>query len=284
MTAVDIRELGVSEEVFTRFRRVIQRPNGLVLFCGPGDSGKTTTFYAALNELNRPDKKIITAEDRAEYYLPGVNQVESRHHTGPDFPRLIREMWRQVPDVFAVGTVRDPETARIAVQAALGGCMVLGRLHTPDDAAGAIVRLFDMGVEPFLVAGSVTAVMAQRLVRRVCSKCIRPDDPDPGELRAAGVTAGQLANATFVRGLGCKYCHHTGYRGRSGIFELLEFDAAVREMACNRAPAREIRRQARSSGVRSLLEDGVGKAMRGMTTLEEVLRVCRHETEAGVTP
>jgi type IV pilus assembly protein PilB len=273
-----LRNLGMGEELSNRFRRFIHRPNGLVLLTGPGDSGKTTTLYAALTELNRPDRKIITAEDPVGYYLSGVNQVEVRPRTGLDLRRVLREALRQEPDVLAVGAIRDRETARTAVQAALGGCMVLGTLHNSGGASGAITRLFDLGVEPLLVAGSVAAVLAQRLVRVVCPQCKEPEPPNRSELHAADVVY-QFTDATFMRGRGCGYCNHTGYRGRSGIFELLEFNAAIREMTFNRDHAPDIRRRARSSGMCTLLEDGLSKAAGGTTTLEEVLRVCRHEIE-----
>jgi type IV pilus assembly protein PilB len=191
-------------------------------------------------------------------------------------------MLLQAPDIILVGAIRDHETAQIAVQAALSGPMVFSTLHTTNDAPSAITRLVDMGVQPFLIASSVTAIMAQRLVRVVCPKCKEPDKPPMAEIRAVGITSDQLANANFMRGRGCNYCHRTGYRGRTGIFEILKMNAGIREMTFNREPTQTIRRQARSSGMRTLLEDGVNKALRGITTLEQVLSTCHHELETDV--
>jgi type IV pilus assembly protein PilB len=274
--SVSIRDLGFGEEDHKRFQQIIKRPNGIFLVTGPTGSGKTTTLYAALNELNRPDRKIITAEDPVEYYLPGVNQVEVKHQIGLDFQRIIRAMLRQAPNIILVGEIRDHETAEIAVQASLTGHLVFSTLHT-NDAPSAITRLADIGVQPFLIASSVIAIMAQRLVRVVCPKCKEPDEPDTSELQAAGIMPDQLANASFMRGRGCNHCYHTGYRGRLGIFEMMKMSAGIREMTFNRAPNQEIRRQARLMGMRTLLEDGVEKAVKGITTLEEVLSTCHHE-------
>lgn len=273
---INIRELGFGDDDYQRFQQIIKRPNGIFLVTGPTGSGKTTTLYAALNEINRPDRKIITAEDPVEYYLPGVNQVEVKHQIGLDFARIIRAMLRQAPNIILVGEIRDNETAEIAIQASLTGHLVFSTLHT-NDAPSAITRMIDIGVQPFLVASSVIAMMAQRLVRIVCPKCKEPDKPPASELKAAGLTPDRIASATFMRGRGCSYCHHTGYRGRLGIFEMMKMTAAVREMTFNREPTQAIRRQARLLGMRTLLEDGVHKAVKGVTTLEEVLSTCHHE-------
>src|SRR5213079_2557011 len=207
---VNIRDLGFSEEDYTRFQQIIKRPNGIFLVTGPTGSGKTTTLYAALNELNRPDRKVITAEDPVEYYLPGINQVEVKHGIGLDFARIIRAMLRQAPNIILVGEIRDKETAEIAVQASLTGHLVFSTLHT-NDAPSAITRLADIGVPPFLIASSVIAIMAQRLVRVNCVKCKKPYKPTEGEIRVAGFTPQQLAGANFSRGRGCSNCNHTGY-------------------------------------------------------------------------
>jgi type IV pilus assembly protein PilB len=274
---VSIKDLGFGDEDFKRFQNIIKRPNGILLVTGPTGSGKTTTLYAALNELNRPDRKIITAEDPVEYYLPGVNQVEVKHTIGLDFARIIRAMLRQAPNIILVGEIRDQETAEIAIQASLTGHLVFSTLHT-NDAPSAITRMVDIGVQPFLVASSVIAIMAQRLVRIVCTKCKEPDEPSAVEIKASGFTPEQLKGATFMRGRGCSYCNHTGYRGRKGIFELLRMTSSMREMTFKREPTQTIRRQARLHGMRTLLEDGLEKALRGMTTLEEVLSTCHHES------
>lgn len=275
---VNIRELGFGDEDYKRFQTIIKRPNGIFLVTGPTGSGKTTTLYSALNELNRPDRKIITAEDPVEYYLPGINQVEVKAQIGLDFARIIRAMLRQAPNIILVGEIRDQETADIAVQASLTGHLVFSTLHT-NDAPSAITRLQDIGVPPFLVASSVIAIMAQRLVRLICPKCKEADKPPAHEIKAAGLTNQQVANASFARGRGCSHCHHTGYRGRKGIFELLRMNSGIREMTFNREPAQAIRRQARLLGMRTLLEDGVAKALAGVTTLEEVLSICHHSLD-----
>ncbi|MFO0809194.1 MAG: GspE/PulE family protein [Gemmataceae bacterium] len=276
---VSIKDLGFSDEDHRRFQTIIKRPNGIFLVTGPTGSGKTTTLYAALNELNRPDRKIITAEDPVEYYLPGINQVEVKHQIGLDFARIIRAMLRQAPNIILVGEIRDKETAEIAVQASLTGHLVFSTLHT-NDAPSAITRLGDIGVPPFLIASSVIAIMAQRLVRLVCPKCKESYMPPPGEIKAAGYTPEQLKGATFMRGQGCSYCHHTGYRGRKGIFEMMAMSGGIREMTFNREPTQSIRRKARQTGMRTLLEDGLWKALRGITTLDEVLSICHHESTA----
>src|SRR6516164_2376248 len=278
---VSIKDLGFAEDDYKRFQGIIKRPNGILLVTGPTGSGKTTTLYAALNELNRPDRKIITAEEPVEYYLPGVNQVEVKHQIGLDFARIIRAMLRQAPNIILVGEIRDNETAEIAVQASLTGHLVFSTLHT-NDAPSAITRLVDIGVPPFLVASSIIAIMAQRLVRLICPKCQEEDKPDSAEIKAAGITPDQLSRAHFLRGRGCNYCHHTGYRGRSGIYELMKMNAGIREMTFNREPTQTIRRQARLLGMRTLLEDGINKALRGITTLEEVLSICHHEIATDV--
>lgn len=273
---VSIRDLGFSEEDYARFQQIIKRPNGIFLVTGPTGSGKTTTLYSALNELNRPDRKIITAEDPVEYYLPGINQVEVKHNIGLNFARIIRAMLRQAPNIILVGEIRDVETAEIAIQASLTGHLVFSTLHT-NDAPSAITRLIDVGVQPFLVASSLIAVMAQRLVRMICPKCKEPDMPPKSEIQAAGISPEQAATATFMRGRGCANCNHTGYRGRRGIFEMMKMNSAVREMTFKRESSTVIRRQARLGGMKTLLEDGVLKAMKGLTTLEEVLSSCHHE-------
>jgi type IV pilus assembly protein PilB len=274
---VSIKDLGFAEDDYTRFQNIIKRPNGIFLVTGPTGSGKTTTLYAALNELNRPDRKIITAEDPVEYYLPGINQVEVKHQIGLDFARIIRAMLRQAPNIILVGEIRDRETAEIAVQASLTGHLVFSTLHT-NDAPSAVTRLADIGVPPFLIASSLIAIMAQRLVRTICPKCKAPQKPTTVELRAGGVTAELAAKGNFLRGRGCHHCHNTGYRGRLGIFELLRMNTQMREMAFNREPTQVIRQKTRQMGMRCLLEDGVQKSLRGITTLEEVLSTCHHES------
>ncbi len=265
---VGIRNLGFGEYNYRKFQNIIRRPNGIFLVTGPTGSGKTTTLYSALGELNRPDRKIITAEDPVEYYLPGINQCEVRHSIGLNFSRIIRAMLRQAPNVILVGEIRDTETAEMAIQASLTGHLVFSTLHT-NDAPGSITRLIDMGVQPFLVASSVMAVMAQRLVRSICPKCGDSYKPSPDELSLFELTEDQIANAKFRRGKGCANCQQSGYRGRKAVFELMMMNGAIREMAFRSEPTQNIRRQARLFGMRTIVEDAVDKALGGITTLTE---------------
>ena len=274
---VNIRDLGFAEDDFARFLNLIKRPNGIFLVTGPTGSGKTTTLYSAINELNTTERKIITAEDPVEYYLPGINQCEVKHNIGLDFSRIIRAMLRQAPNVILVGEIRDPETAKIAIEASLTGHLVFSTLHT-NDAPSAITRLIDIGVQPFLVASSIIAVMAQRLVRRICPKCKEPYTPTPADIKASGLTPEQVGNGKFMHGKGCSNCNKTGYRGRQGIYEMLRLDGKLREMAFKGASAQEMRRHAKSKGMRNLLDDGMLKVCKGMTTFEEVLSTCHHDS------
>ncbi len=270
---VDLADLGFVGEDRDRFDRVIKRPNGIFLVTGPTGSGKTTTLYAALKTLNKPNVKIITAENPVEYNLPGINQAEVRHDIGLNFGRILRSMLRQAPNIILVGEIRDQETADIAIQAALTGHLVFSTLHT-NDAPSALTRLIDMGVKPFLAATAIMAVMAQRLVRKICETCRQPHEPSGTMLAAIGLTAEGVRGRTIYRAVGCKECRFEGYRGRIGIFELFQMDSALRELVYKGASGAEIRAQARiSGGLRSLREDGVRKVLEGTTTIEEILRV-----------
>jgi type IV pilus assembly protein PilB len=269
---IGIRNLGFSEDNYRTFQNIIRRPNGIFLVTGPTGSGKTTTLYSALGELNRPDRKIITAEDPVEYYLPGINQVEVKSNIGMTFARIIRAMLRQAPNVILVGEIRDMETAEMAIQASLTGHLVFSTLHT-NDAPGSITRLIDMGVQPFLVASSVMAVMAQRLVRVVCPKCKEPHKPDPSELEYFEITREEAARANFVRGRGCNHCQHTGFHGRKAVFELMPMNATLRDMTFRREPTQNLRRQARLAGMQTLQDDAKLKAMEGITTLTEAYKL-----------
>jgi len=271
---VGIRQLGLSEGDFRQFKQLIRRPNGIILVTGPTGSGKTTTLYAALNELNRPDTKIITAEDPVEYYLAGINQVEVRHQIGLDFARIIRSMLRQAPNVILVGEMRDTETAQMGIQASLTGHLVFSTLHT-NDAPGAVTRMIDMGVPAYLVASSVIAVLAQRLVRVNCPKCRQPFEPSDTQLEAAGVTKEMLEGATFMKGRGCAHCQKSGYKGRLGIFELMVMTSKIRELAFQGASTQDIRRAAMGQGMRMMFDDGVNKVLKGITTFDEVFRVSK---------
>ena len=265
--------LGFGQDDYSRFQRIIKRPHGIFLVTGPTGSGKTTTLYAALNELNRPDRKIITAEDPVEYNFSGINQVQVNEPIDLSFAKILRAMLRQAPDIILVGEIRDLDVAEVAIQAALTGHLVFSTLHT-NDAPSAITRLVDMGVKPFLVASSIQAVMAQRLVRVICEEC-KEVDPAPDEkiIQALGFTEDELKGASVYRGRGCSACSGGGYRGRIGIFELLEMTHAISEMAMRGAPLREVRQEARASGMRTLLEDGRRKILSGVTTPEDLMRV-----------
>lgn len=273
---VGLKQLGFSEDDYKTFRTLIRRPNGIILVTGPTGSGKTTSLYAALNELNTPDRKIITAEDPVEYYLPGINQVEVRHEIGLDFARIIRAMLRQAPNIILVGEMRDLETAQMGIQASLTGHLVFSTLHT-NDAPSAVTRAIDMGVPAYLVASSVIAIMGQRLVRVVCQKCKQPYSPPQAALDAAGITPEMAAKATFMRGKGCPACQRTGFRGRLGIFELMLMSSRIRELTFHEAPTDQIRRAAVSEGMRTLYWDGIHKVLRGQTTLEEVLETAKRQ-------
>ena len=272
---VGVRQLGFSEVTYKRFNSLIRRPNGIILVTGPTGSGKTTTLYAALNQLNRPDRKIITAEDPVEYYLPGINQVEVRHNIGLDFARIIRSMLRQAPNIILVGEMRDSETASMGIQASLTGHLVFSTLHT-NDAPSAVTRMVDMGVPGYLVASSVVAIVAQRLVRTICPKCRARYTPPQSVLADVGLTEEQIKNANFMRGKGCNSCQKTGFRGRIGIYELMMVDSQVRQMIFENQSTTEIRKYAISDGgMTTLFRDGVEKVLSGITTFEEVYRVAK---------
>ena len=279
---IGVRQLGLSEYNHKKFQKLIKRPNGIILVTGPTGSGKTTTLYAALNYLNRPDRKIITAEDPVEYYLPGINQCEVKHSIGLDFSRIIRSMLRQAPNIILVGEMRDQETASMGIQASLTGHLVFSTLHT-NDAPSAITRMVDMGVPGYLVASSVIAVLAQRLVRTVCPRCKQRYTPRETELEETGLTAEVIKNAEFVRGKGCGYCQKKGYRGRTGIHELMNISGKIRELIFDASSSADVRTTAINEGMRTLYLDGMRKAMDGVTTLEEVFRVAKKtEQDEGV--
>jgi len=271
---VGLRQLGFADDDFQKVRGLIQRPNGILLVTGPTGSGKTTSLYAVLNELNTPDKKIITAEDPVEYYLAGVNQVEIKHDIGLDFARVIRAMLRQAPNIILVGEMRDLETAQMGIQASLTGHLVFSTLHT-NDAPSAITRLIDMGGPSYLVGSSVVAIRALRLVRVICQKCKQSFSPPQTMIEAAGITKEMAAKANYVKGRGCGHCQGTGFRGRLGIFELMLMSSKIREQTFNAEPTDVIRRTALSEGMKTLYWDGIDKVLRGVTTLEEVLSTAK---------
>jgi len=266
--------LGLAPRMAAAFAGLIHRPHGIVLVTGPTGSGKTTTLYAALDKINRPDLKIITVEDPVEYQLPGVTQIPVRPKIGLSFATGLRHIVRQDPDVLMVGEIRDLETAEIAIQAALTGHLVFSTLHTTD-APGAVTRLQDMGCEPYLVCSVLAGVLAQRLVRRICPACRAPDHPDPADLLGIGVT--DATGADLFRGKGCEDCRGTGYRGRIGIYELFRITDQVRDLITGKASASEVRRHAVARGMVTLREDGWAKAGAGVTTATEILRVSHED-------
>jgi type IV pilus assembly protein PilB len=264
-------ELGFFTDDQATFERLIAMPDGILLVTGPTGSGKTTTLYSCLHYINRPDKKIITVEDPVEYVLAGINQVQVNEQVGLTFATALRAILRQAPNVVMIGEIRDLETASIAINASLTGHLVFSTLHT-NDAPGAVARLVDIGVKPFLVASSTRCLMAQRLVRKICKKCIGPYEPTDVEMRALGITADMLKGATLMKGRGCNNCNNTGNRGRFGVFEIFVIDDEARKLIYDRAPTSVLRARAREMGMRTLREDGVRKILAGLTTPEEVIR------------
>jgi len=276
-TILQLNELGLNGHKLDLVDSLIHQSHGIVLVTGPTGSGKTTTLYAGLSRINTTDKNIITIEDPIEYQLHGVGQIQVNPKIELTFAGGLRSILRQDPDVIMVGEIRDAETAKIAIQAALTGHLVFSTLHT-NDSCGAITRLIDMGIEPFLVASSVIAVMAQRLIRRVCPSCRDPYRPSVEELRQLGITADRLEGRTVYRvGATCPDCKHTGYRGRLGIHELLVIDDEVRNLTMKAADSSSIRRVAAAKGMNSLREDGAEKVLSGLTTVEEILRVTQED-------
>jgi general secretion pathway protein E len=272
-----LEELGLSGRNLALVTRLIRQSHGIVLVTGPTGSGKTTTLYTALSQINTSDKNILTIEDPIEYQLHGIGQMPVNPKIDLTFAAGLRSILRQDPDVIMIGEIRDAETAEIAIQAALTGHLVFSTLHT-NDSFGAVSRLLDMGIEPFLVSSSLLGIMAQRLVRRVCPDCRRAYAPEEPEVRDIGLTPAAVAGRPFYRpGSGCDTCHHKGYRGRAGIHELLLLSDALRPLVIQRADAATIRRTAVGSGMPTLRDDGAEKVLAGLTTVEEVLRVTQEE-------
>ncbi|MGD9688187.1 MAG: GspE/PulE family protein [Phycisphaerales bacterium] len=268
---IGLVNLGFEEDSLAAFNKIIRRPNGIFLVTGPTGSGKTTTLYSALDVLNRPDKKIITAEDPIEYNFKGINQCQVRDKIGLTFGIILKTMLRQAPNIILVGEIRDREVAEIAIQAALTGHLVFSTLHT-NDAPSAITRLIDMGVKPFLVASAIQAIMAQRLIRVLCPECKTVNtEPDHKYLALCNITP-EEAEGRVLRGAGCPNCNKTGYRGRKGIYEMMSMTSEIRELAFKQEPLAKIRHAAVANGMRSLVEDGKIKILKGLTTPDEVAR------------
>lgn len=265
-------QLGFFSDDQATFERVIALPDGIFLVTGPTGSGKSTTLYSALNYINHPDRKIITVEDPVEYEMAGINQVQVKRDVGMTFVAALRSMLRQAPNIIMVGEIRDKETAEIAVNASLTGHMVFSTLHT-NDAPSAVSRLVDIGIKPFLVSASLRAVLAQRLVRRICSECRQPDEPDPRLLNSLGIRQDEMVDASFMRGTGCTRCNSSGFRGRVGIFEMFTMNEELQQMVYEEASLVSLRHKSREMGMRTMREDGVRKVIAGVTTAEEVLHV-----------
>lgn len=268
---LDLESLSLSEEILKKIRELVNRPNGIFIVTGPTGSGKTTTLYSALREVNRVETKILTAEDPVEYEIDGIMQVAVNHQVGMDFSRALRAFLRQDPDKIMVGEIRDLETAQIAVQASLTGHVVLSTLHT-NDAPGAVTRLIDMGLEPFLLSASLEAILAQRLVRRICPSCRTSYEPSQELVEMLDVDPLEIADKEFHYGEGCPDCSKTGYRGRIGLFEMIVVTDAIRELINNRAPTLAIKQKALEQGMRSLRDDGLRAIFDGNSTIEEVLK------------
>ena len=263
-------ELGFLSDDQAVVESILALPDGIFLVTGPTGCGKTTTLYACLHYVNRPDRKIITVEDPVEYQLQGVNQVPVNNDVGLSFAAALRAMLRQAPNIIMVGEIRDRETANIAINASLTGHFVYSTLHT-NDAPGAVSRLADIGVKPFLIGSAVRAIMAQRLIRKVCKNCAEPYEPTKAELDALGITASQMAGASMMKGRGCNNCYNRGYRGRIGIFEIFMFTDEVRKLINDGCTHLELKKRARELGMRTLREDGTRKVLAGLTTPEELI-------------
>ncbi len=273
---IQLEQLGFPGDLLDVFKGLIQHPHGMILVTGPTGSGKTTTLYAALDKINRPDKKIITIEEPVEYQLKGVNQIQVNSKIGLTFASGLRSIVRQDPDVIMVGEIRDVETAEIAIQSALTGHLVFSTVHT-NDACGAITRLQDMGVENYLTASCLDGVLAQRLVRKICQECKRPTTVDPKALKELEVENGDVGKLIAYHGSGCKRCNNSGYRGRLGIYELFIVTDRFKDLIIEKAGSNILKREARRSGMRTLREDGWQKVKAGLTTIEEVMRVTQEE-------
>jgi len=268
---LSLENLGLPKDIYDYIGETIEKPNGIFIVTGPTGAGKTTTLYAALRRINTIDAKLLTAEDPVEYDIDGIIQIPINEAIGLDFPRVLRAFLRQDPDRIMVGEMRDKETATIGIQAALTGHLVLSTLHT-NDAPGAITRLLDMGCEPFLVAASLEGVLAQRLVRSICKECKSPYEPNEAVLSQLGVSAHELGDKQFQTGAGCDICGQSGYRGRQGLYELLNISDPIRELITGRAPTVVIKQKAIELGMNTLREDGLRNIYLGGTTIEEVLK------------
>jgi general secretion pathway protein E/type IV pilus assembly protein PilB len=270
--SLGLPQLGFLSDDQETVEKLILLPDGILLVTGPTGSGKTTTLYACLNYINKPDKKLITVEDPVEYQMSGINQVQVNTDIGMTFPAALRSILRQAPNIIMIGEIRDAETANIAINASLTGHLVFSTLHT-NDAPSAVARLVDIGVQPFLVSSATRAIVAQRLVRKICPNCKHPYELTEAEMESLGIDYSQISESNVSKGVGCDACKHRGYKGRAGLFEIFLIDDEVRHMVNNKANTVELRKRAREMGMRTLREDGIRKVLSGMTTAEEVISV-----------
>ncbi len=270
----------MGEKALGSFRKLIQMPEGIVLVTGPTGSGKTTTLYSAISEINASETNLITIEDPVEYKLKGISQMNVNPRIELDFAKGLRHILRQDPDVIMIGEIRDRETAEIAIQASLTGHLVLSTLHT-NDAPSALTRLADMGIEPYLLASSILGVVAQRLVRQICPRCKISYVPSREEIFELGLKQEQIKDAEFFKGTGCAHCFDTGYKGRHGIYELMPVTAKIKSQVLKSQDAQELRRVALSQGMATLFDQGVELVLAGITTSAELLRVTRIDQEKG---
>lgn len=273
-----LKDMDFLPEDYKKLELTIQRPNGIIFITGPTGSGKTTTLYSILGELNNPEVNIVTVEDPVEYQMPGIGQVQVREKIGLTFAAALREILRQDPDIIMIGETRDQETAQIAIQASLTGHLVLSTLHT-NSAPATITRLLDMAIEPYLIASSVVLAVAQRLIRKLCPDCKERDVPLQTLLSSIGITKAEAEKATFYKPVGCKECNNTGYRGRLAIFELMSMSSEIARLTMARADTSEIKRQAIAEGMTPLVADGARKVLQGLTTVDEVLSVAIIESQ-----
>jgi type IV pilus assembly protein PilB len=269
---VQLKNMGFSDRDYNSFKSILKKPNGIFLVTGPTGSGKSTTLYASLNEVDRSENKIITVEDPIEYNLTGINQCQVNERIGLTFPSILRAVLRQDPNIIVIGEIRDVETAEIAVTSSLTGHLVMSTLHT-NDAPSAITRLVDMGIKPFLISSSIQAILAQRLVRVICPKCKVPYKVEKDILESLNIDSVDIENREFCYGAGCKYCNKTGYRGRKPIFEFMNINTELRDAIFNNMTTNELRKIAHSNGMVTLAEDGLRLARAQITTLEEVMRI-----------
>jgi general secretion pathway protein E len=272
MLILDLEKIGFPHQMLEAFVNMIHQPYGMILVTGPTGSGKTSTLYTTLAKINSPEKKIITLEDPVEYYLSGINQIQVKPKIGMTFANGLRSIVRQDPDIILVGEIRDKETAEIAVQSALTGHLIFSTLHT-NDSVGAISRLLDMGVEGFLLSSTLLGILAQRLVRVICPHCKTPIEPDPKLLNSIGATSEEISNLTLYAGKGCEACRHSGFLGRTAIFEYLPVDAMIRKEINRGSDSETLKQRAAELGMKSLRQNGWEQVKQGITTIPEILRV-----------